>query len=382
MESFDFQLRTRVICGAGSLGRLGEAARALGFARTLLVADRGLVEAGHVARAARVLEEAGVRVDAFHDFGANPDTVMVERGRDFAARCEADSLVGLGGGSSLDCAKGVNFLLTNGGRMQDFRGYARARRPLLPMIGVPTTAGTGSEAQSYALISDAETHEKMACGDPSAAFRVALLDPELTLTQPRAVTATAGLDAVAHAVESYVSTARNPLSEMFSREAWRLLASGFERVLDAPHDLEARGRMLLGAHFAGAAIENSMLGATHACANPLTARYGTEHGAAVALLLPSVVRWNAPAAAPRYGELLALSGRAAAADGADEADGLARRLEELSAAAGLAKGLGAAGVARADLPRLAEDAAAQWTGRFNPRPFDAAGAREIYERAF
>jgi alcohol dehydrogenase len=219
----------------------------------------------------------------------------------------------------------------------------------------------------------------MACGDPSAAFRVALLDPELTVTQPRGVTAAAGLDAVAHAVESYVSTARNPLSEMFSREAWRLLASGFERVLAAPQDLEARGPMLLGAHFAGAAIENSMLGATHACANPLTARYGTEHGAAVALLLPSVVRWNAPAVGARYGELLALCGRAGAGD---EAEGLARRLEELGAAAGLARGLGAAGVPREALPRLAEDAAAQWTGRFNPRPFDAAGAREIYEQAY
>ncbi len=379
MESFDFQPRTRVLYGAGSLGRLGEAARGLGFARTLVVADRGLVAAGHFARAGKILEEAGVRVFAFHDFGANPDSLSIERGRDYAARCEVDSLVGLGGGSSLDCAKGVNFLLTNGGRMQDFRGYGRAGRPLLPMIGVPTTAGTGSEAQSYALISDAETHEKMACGDPSAAFRVALLDPELTVTQPRGVTAAAGLDAVAHAVESYVTTARNPLSEMFSREAWRLLASGFERVLEAPHDLEARGRMLLGAHFAGAAIENSMLGATHACANPLTARYGTEHGAAVALLLPSVVRWNAPAAGARYGELLALGGRAGAGD---EAEGLARRLEELGAAAGLTRGLGAAGVPREAVSHLAEDAAAQLTGRFNPRPFDAAGAREIYEQAY
>ena len=247
------------------------------------------------------------------------------------------------------------------------------------MIGVPTTAGTGSEAQSYALISDAGTHEKMACGDPSAAFRVALLDPELTVTQPRAVTATAGLDAVAHAVESYVSTARNPLSEMYSREAWRLLEGGFGRVLAAPRDVEARGRMQLGAHFAGAAIENSMLGATHACANPLTARYGTEHGAAVALLLPAVVRWNAPAAGERYAELLALCGRAGADDAAER---LARRLEELSEAAGLPRGLGAAGVGREDLPLLAEGAAAQWTGRFNPRPFDAEGAREIYERAY
>ena len=374
MRGFDFQPRTRVIFGAGSLARLGEEARALGFRRALLVADRGLVEAGHVERASRLLEASGVSVARFHDFEANPDAAMVERGRAFAASAGVDSFVGLGGGSSLDCAKGVNFLLTNGGRMQDYVGYGRARVPLLPMIGVPTTAGTGSEAQSYALVSDERTHAKLACGDPSAAFRVALLDPELTLSAPRPVTALAGFDAVAHALETYVTTRRNAVSEMYSREAWRLLEGAYERVLAAPGDLGARGRMLLGAHFAGAAIENSMLGAAHACANPLTARYGTEHGAALASLLPSVVRWNAGVAGARYAEL---SGENVAGG-----EALARRVEELAAAGDLGHKLSGAGVAREDLPALAGEAAGQWTGRFNPRAFDAAGALEVYEWAY
>lgn len=375
MESFDFQPRTRVIFGAGSLSRLGEEARALGFRRTLLVADGGLLEAGHVGRASKVVEAAGVALTPFHDFDVNPDAAMVERGRAFAAAVEVDSIVALGGGSSLDCAKGINFLLTNGGRMQDYVGYGRARRPLLPMIGIPTTAGTGSEAQSYALISDERTHAKMACGDASAAFRVALLDPELTLSAPRGVTATAGFDAVAHAVETYVSTRRNPLSEIFSREAWRLLEGSYERTLARPEDLEARGRMLLGAHFAGAAIENSMLGAAHACANPLTARYGAEHGEALAMLLPSVVRWNASAVGARYAEL---SGR----NSSDGVEALARRVEELAEAGGLRRRLSESGVSREDLPALALDASGQWTGRFNPRAFDAAGALEVYGWAF
>jgi alcohol dehydrogenase len=374
MRGFDFQPRTRVIFGAGSLARLGEEARSLGFRRTLLVADRGLSEAGHVERARGLLEASGVSVALFQDFGTNPDAAMVERGRAFAAGRGVDSFVGLGGGSSLDCAKGVNFLLTNGGRMRDYVGYGRARRPLLPTIGVPTTAGTGSEAQSYALVSDERTHAKMACGDPSAAFRVAILDAELTLSAPRAVTASAGFDAVAHAVETYVSSGRNPLSEMFSREAWRLLEGAYERVLGAPEDAEARGRMLLGAHLAGAAIENSMLGAAHACANPLTARYGTEHGAALAALLPWVVRWNASAVGARYAEL--------SGGGGSGGEALARRVEELAAAAGLRSKLSEAGVGRQDLPALAADAAGQWTGRFNPRAFDAAGALEVYEWAY
>ncbi|HEX6184224.1 MAG TPA: iron-containing alcohol dehydrogenase [Pyrinomonadaceae bacterium] len=362
--------------GAGSLARLGEEARALGFRRVLLVADRGLVEAGHVERASRLLEAAGVSVWRFHDFEANPDAAMVERGRAFAAPLGVDSIIGLGGGSSLDCAKGINFLLTNGGRMQDYVGYGRARAPLLPMIGVPTTAGTGSEAQSYALVSDERTHAKMACGDASAAFRVAVLDAELTLSAPRGVTALAGFDSLAHAVETYVSTRRNPLSEMFSREAWRLLEGAYERVLAEPQDLEARGRMLLGAHLAGAAIENSMLGAAHACANPLTARYGAEHGAALASLLPSVVRWNASEVGARYAEL---SGRNASGAGVEW---LARRVEELAGAGDLRRRLSESGVPREDLPALAEDAAGQWTGRFNPRAFDAAGALEVYEWAY
>ncbi|HEX8338879.1 MAG TPA: iron-containing alcohol dehydrogenase [Pyrinomonadaceae bacterium] len=376
MQGFDFQPRTRVIYGAGSLARLGEEARCLGARRALLVADRGLSEAGHVGRAWRLLEAAGVAVVPFHDFASNPDAAAVERGRGFAAGLDVDSIVALGGGSSLDCAKGVNFLLTNGGRMQDYAGYGKARAPLLPMIGIPTTAGTGSEAQSYALISDERTHAKMACGDPGAAFRVALLDPELTLSAPRGVTAAAGFDALAHAVETYVTTRRNPLSEIFSREAWRLLEGSYERVLAAPEDVEARGRMLLGAHLAGAAIENSMLGAAHACANPLTARHGTEHGAALAALLPSVVRWNAPAVGPRYAEL---SGQNSSGDAAEA---LARRLEELAEAGGLRRGLSESGVLWEDLPALAEDAAGQWTGRFNPRAFDAAGALEVYGWAY
>ncbi len=374
MQGFDFQPRTRVIFGAGSLSRLGEEARSLGFGRALLVADRGLVEAGHVERAVKILEAAGVSVVTFDDFDSNPDASMVERGRAFAADFGVDSIVGLGGGSSLDCAKGISFLLTNGGRMRDYVGYGRARRPLLPMIGVPTTSGTGSEAQSYALIADEHTHAKMACGDASAAFRVAILDAELTLSVPRGVAASAGFDAVAHAVETFVSTRRNSLSEMFSREAWRRLEGAYERTLSQPEDVAARASMLLGAHLAGAAIENSMLGAAHACANPLTARYGAEHGAALAMLLPSVIRWNAREVGARYAEL---SGR-----NSSDGEALARRVEALAEAGDLRRKLSESGVLSEDLPALAEDAAGQWTGRFNPRAFDAAGAMEVYGWAY
>jgi alcohol dehydrogenase len=297
---------------------------------------------------------------------------MVEAGRAYAAPLEIDGIIGLGGGSSMDCAKGINFVLTNGGTMRDYRGYGKARCPMLPMIAVPTTAGTGSEAQSYALISDEDTHEKMACGDPKAAFAAAILDPELSVSQPPRVTASAGYDAISHAVETWVTIRRTPVSELFSREAWRRLSSNYERVLTHPTDLAARGEMLVGAHFAGAAIERSMLGATHACANALTARYDTVHGVAIALLLRHVVRWNsgngdAGALAARYREL---------------ADDLPGTLQRLAGAGGFPMRLAQTGAARDDLEGLATDAAAQWTGTFNPRRFDARGAREIYDMAW
>ncbi|HEX6285311.1 MAG TPA: iron-containing alcohol dehydrogenase, partial [Pyrinomonadaceae bacterium] len=350
--------------------------------RTLLVADHGLVASGHVDEAVSPLQEAGIEVVRYHDFEVNPDTRMVESGTAFAATQQIDSIIGLGGGSSLDCAKGINFLLTNGGQMAEYRGYGKATKPMLPMIAIPTTAGTGSEAQSYALISDAETHVKMACGDPKAAFRVALLDPALTLSQPGSITAISGFDAIAHAVETYVTTKRTPVSELFSREAWVLLEGNYERVLAAPDDLEARGAMQLGAFYAGLAIENSMLGATHACANPLTARYGTAHGAAIAMLLPTVVRWNERAAADRYAALLKFSGTTQQHEDLSPTEALARRLEGLAAAGSLDRDLRGIGITRNDLSELAAEAAEQWTGTFNPRPFNKEGAMEVYSCAY
>jgi len=356
-----------VLFGAGSMGKLGRLAKQLGFSRSLLVADPGMEATGYTARARDLMEAEGITCFAFQAFDANPDSVMVESGRAFAAPLAVDSIVGLGGGSSLDCAKGINFVLTNGGVMADYWGYGKASKPMLPMIGIPVTAGTGSEAQSYTLISDPQTRRKMACGDPKAAFLLALLDPELCLTAPADVRATAGYDAISHAVETWVTTKRNGFSQAFSWQSWRLLEAAFPRVMGQPGNVEAMADMLLGSYMSGMAIEHSMLGATHACANPLTARYGTVHGVAIGLLLKHVVEWNQASVNGAYKELH---------------PDLARRLEELAQTASLPRRLRDAGVERAHITALAEDAATQWTGRFNPRPFDVEGAKEVYECAW
>ncbi len=380
MESFDFQPRTRVLFGAGSFEQLGALARELGFRRTLLIADRGMISCGYVAEAVVLLTQANIEVFSFHDFTVNPDTQVIEAGRAFAAPLNIDSIIGLGGGSSMDTAKGINFVLTNGGTMKDYWGHGKATQPMLPMIGIPTTSGTGSEAQSYALISDADSHVKMACGDPQAAFKLALLDPRLTLTQPTELTAATGYDAIAHAVETFVTTKRNPWSDMYAREAWRRLESNFELVLREPGNLAARAAMQLGAHFAGAAIDASMLGATHSCANPLTAHYGTAHGEAIALMLPHIVRWNGAVVGDRYAELLRIAGHAVGHT--DPGQALAQRLEQLAQAGNLPSKLRQLNIPPSDLALLAEEAAQQWTGTFNPRAWSAAGALEVYQWAY
>ena len=250
------------------------------------------------------------------------------------------------------------------------------------MIAVPTTSGTGSEAQSFALISDATTHVKMACGDKKAACRVAILDPQLTLTQPPRVTALTGIDAISHAVETYVTTRRNPMSAAFSRESWRLLSLNFSRVLESPDNIEARGGMQLGACLAGLAIENSMLGASHALANPLTAEFNVVHGQAVGLMLPHVVRFNNSVVEESYDELVdILSSHNDKYSRTDGADGLANFLTDLLKQAGLHGKLAECGVEEGALPRLAAAAAQQWTGTFNPRPVDASSLLQVYEGA-
>ena len=379
MTPFDFHLPTRLVFGAGAIDRIGELARDHGFQRPLVVSDHGLEEAGHVDRALGLLRKSGIEGEVFDDFDVNPDAAMVDRGVAFAADRGFDSVIGLGGGSSLDCAKAINLLLTNGGAMADYRGYGHARRPLLPMFAVPTTAGTGSEAQSYAVIADSATHMKMACGDPKLAFAVAILDPELTYSQPPAVTAAAGFDAIAHAVETAVTRRRSAISTLFSREAFRLLDGHYQRALDEPRDLAARSAMQLGAYHAGVAIEQSMLGAAHACANPLTARYDLTHGVALAILLPHIVRWNAEGGPDLYGDLVGLAA-AAAEEGAGEY--LAARLAALGRSVGFPADLRTAGVPAGDLSVLAEAAGQQWTGTFNPRPFGSREALEVYRCAY
>ncbi len=425
----------RVLYGVGVVDVIGELARELGGRRVLVVTDGGIAAAGHLDRASASLGGAGLDVATFPDAEENPGERNVAAAADAARHHQADLLVGLGGGSAMDCAKGANFVFTNGGRMEDYRGFGLAAKPMLPSIGVPCTAGTGSEAQSFAVIARDGDHRKMACGDPKARFAATLLDPSLVGTAPPEIKAATGLDALSHALESFVCTAANPYSRMFASEGFGRLLRGFEavaatrpgaggdvrdergpapRALAAPGDEDLKlagagllragppqncldqpgvlsldelwGDMLLGAHLAGAAIEASMLGAAHGLANPLTARYGVTHGVAVAVMLDHVVRFNSESGrGVRYealSKVVSDNGAGAEAGAGSAGEALAELWVDLRERAGVASRLREMGVPEADLEVLAGQAAEQWTAQYNPRPADASDMLSLYRAAF
>ena len=359
----------RVEFGAGLLDDLGAfCAEQADAGHVFLVSDPGIAKAGHIERAVEAIRNADLDVTVFDDVHENPTTEDVDRAVCTARAAGIDVLVGLGGGSSMDTAKGCNFLLSNGGEMRDYRGVGKAEKPMLPFIAVPTTAGTGSECQSFALIADAATHMKMACGDKKSAARIALLDPELTLTKPASVTAHTGIDALTHALETAVCNQRTEISSAYSRVAWDLLDAGFPQVIDDPKNLDARSRVLLGAAYAGTAIENSMLGAAHACANPLTAQFGIVHGEAVGIMLPHVI---------------ALNRRNAEADEIYTSLGpdLESRVTELLEIASVPSRLRDLGINHDALPALATAAATQWTAQFNPVEVGQPELADLYQSA-
>jgi alcohol dehydrogenase len=381
-EGFDHQPRTRLVFGTGRVDKVGALTREIRGAKVLLVTDPGIVAAGHCDKVRRNLSAAGLEVTVFDRAKENPTTRCVQECVEAAKAAGIDTIIGLGGGSAMDTAKGCNFILTNGGRMQDYRGVGKASKPMLPFIAIPTTAGTGSECQSAALIVDEQTHQKMACLDWKCAARIAVLDPALTLSQPARVTACTGIDAIAHALESAVAKKRNPVSEMFSREAFKSCVTAFPEVLTNPADVEARGRMLFGASLAGLAIENSMLGAAHAAANPLTAHFNIVHGQAVGMMLPAIIRFNGmlPEVRRSYGELVGLSQNGCATEVEDGSGALAAGVEALLDLAALPRTLRDCGVTRESIPMLASEAAKQWTASFNPRPVSEEDFVGLYQQ--
>lgn len=387
MQPFSFATTAQILCESGANRRLAELCRERGARRVLLVSDPGISRSGLLGGVLPGFAAAGMAVEVFDQVLADPPEAIVLNAVERARALEAELVVGFGGGSSMDVAKLVALLAHPhcNQALADIYGVGNARGRRLPLIQVPTTAGTGSEVTPIAIVTTGET-SKLGVVSPLLLPDLALLDAELTLGLPPAVTAATGIDAMVHAIEAYTSRIKkNPLSDLLAREALRLLAANLDEAVHHGHNREARQAMLLGACLAGQAFANAPVAAVHALAYPLGGHFHIPHGLSNALVLPQVLRFNAQAAMPLYAELAPLLLGERLRGGSDE-QRCAQFIDELAALnqrCGLPSRLRDAGVPEAMLPTLARDAMQQQRLLVNnPREVSEADALAIYRAAY
>lgn len=388
-KSLQFSTTSDIIFGAGCVHELGQLAKRSGIRHALLVTDQGLAARGMHRTACASLEASGVAVTVYDAVIADPPTDVILAATAIGSRAGCDGVIGFGGGSSMDTAKLVAVLLCNEQPLDAMYGVDKVRSSRKPLIQVPTTAGTGSEVTMVAVVTTGTNTKQGVVSRTLLADRV-LLDPELTVSMPAAVTAATGIDAMVHAIESYTSAnLKNPVSDMLAREALRLLAGNIARAVRSPTDIEARGAMLLGAMYAGQAFANAPVAAVHALAYPLGGNYHIPHGLSNSLVLPHVLRFNAVAAEPLYQELVPIvidtstmrHGAEASSTTASEA--LAAHCLTLAADLGLPTRLRELDVPHADLPKLARESLLQQRLLVNnPRLVTEADALALYEQAY
>ena len=379
MPSFQFSTTRSLLCEPGACQQLGEQARTLGMRRPLLVTDNGIVAAGILDPALGGLHAANLVVAIFSDVIADPPDHVVEAALAVAREHQCDGVIGLGGGSAMDTAKLVALLVKSPQPLAEAYGVGNAKGDRLPLIQVPTTAGTGSEVTPIAIVTTGET-TKAGVVAPQLLPDLAILDAELTLGLPPAVTAATGIDAMVHAIEAYTSKHRkNPYSDMLAREALRLLSGAIETAVKNGQDMAARNDMLLGAMLAGQAFANAPVAAVHALAYPLGGIFHIPHGLSNSLVLPHVMRFNQTAADAQYRELAPI----VLPDHQGSSDDLIEYLAGLAGELGLPDRLREADVPENAIPRLAQDAMQQQRLLVNnPREVTEADARAIYEAAW
>lgn len=385
MTPFVFNTTRSVQFGAGSLSRLGDLALAHLGVRAMLITDPGMMATGIVERALSLLADAGVEVTLFADVQADPPEAVIEAAAEAARAAGVQGIIGLGGGSSLDVAKLVALLAVGAEVLRDVYGVGKARGPRLPLILVPTTAGTGSEVTPISIVTTGAA-EKMGVVSPVLLPDVALLDPDLTLGLPAHVTAATGIDAMVHAIEAYASASanNNPISRNLALQALRLMGGSILKAVHHGADPAARSDMLLGSMLAGQAFANSPVAAVHALAYPLGGHFHIPHGLSNALVLPHVLRFNAVTAPGPYAEMAPYAfPDLERLQGQDRAAAFCEALAGLSRDCGLPQTLREMDIPLEWLPRLARDAMNQTRLLVNnPRPLLEADALAIYSAAY
>lgn len=371
-----------IVFGPGSLAELGHCALRVGGRRPFVVTDPGLMEAGWVDEAVGHLRLAGLRPVVWHDITPNPKDHEVEAGFQKYAESGSDVIIGLGGGSCIDAAKGVAILSSNGGRILDYEGVDQVVQPIPPTVMVPSTSGTGADVSQFAVITDTAEHIKITIVSRTLVPEISVIDPRLLTTMPEWLNAATGLDALTHAIEAFVSRAHNPLTDIHALHAVKLIMGNLVRTQVRPKDVGPRLAMAQGALEAGMAFTNAILGATHAMSHQVGGLLDAPHGVVNGVLLPHVIRFNAQAWPERFVALADAASIPTEGVPPDEAAlKLADRVRALADDVGVPKGLGSLGVAAADVPRLARTTLKDACMATNPREVAVQDIETLFSEA-
>lgn len=382
MESV-FYSPTRIIFGEGSLKRVGEEARKFGEKVLIVTGKSSSKKAGSLDEVVNSLTSHNLRVEVFNKVEPDPSVETVEEGAKFAKKCAVEVIIGLGGGSSMDAAKGIALLMTNKGSITDYFGMDKVKEPAIPVIAIPTTAGTGSEVTKYAVVTDQKKMLKQIIGSFHISPVLAILDPMLTLSMPASLTANTGADALSHAIESYVCTKANPVSDILALESIRLIAEALPGAVSQPENIEVRKKMLFASSIAGIALTSSGAGIIHGMGYSITLYYGAPHGLANALLMPEAMEFNLVANPIKYRNIAVAMGKKV--EGLLEKD--AARLSvvavrELSEKIGIPRGLKEIGVKEESLAGFAEAVGKnERVLSLNPRRPSTKEIEEIYRKS-
>ncbi len=370
-----------IVYGTGALELAGRHARNLGASRVFLVSDAGTVASGWTGRVADSLQEAGLDAITFTDISPNPRDHETMTGAEHYRDKNCDLIVAVGGGSPMDCAKGIGIVVTNGGHITDYEGVDEVPRPVPPLVFIPTTAGTSADISQFAIINDTRRRVKIAIVSKMVIPDLALVDPQTTTTMPAELTAATGMDALCHAVEAAVSTASSPLTDMAAHTAVSLIFDNLEGACREPTHMAYRENMMMASLMAGLAFSNASLGIVHAMAHSLGGALDLPHGECNALLLEQAIAFNYPAATVQYDRLarligISLTGRSST----ERAEALAGRIRDLRHAVGITDGLHRRGVSEANLQHLAAMAAQDPCLATNPRQATADDIADLYRQ--
>jgi alcohol dehydrogenase len=370
------------VFGPGARFLVGRYARNFGARRALVVTDQGLIDAGWTGQVVENLEEASISYAVFKDLTCNPKDHEVMAGAEMYRAQRCNTIIAVGGGSPMDCAKGIGIVTANGGNILDYEGVDRVEHPLDPLICVPTTAGTSADVSQFAIVSDTQRHVKIAIVSKAIVPDVALIDPDTTSTMDAALTAHTGLDALVHAFEAYVSNANSPITDIHALEAIRVIAQTLPKAVCSLHDIELRKEMMLGSLFAGLAFSNASLGAVHAMAHSLGGLLDAPHGVCNAILLERVVSYNFLAAVERYRKIgKAMSLDLEPLDDQHARETLVEALAALRRGVGVQVSLGELGMRSEHVAELARNAMHDACIVTNPKSPDRSDIEKIYEQA-